>query len=186
MEGDPAFLPQCAIQEVFQSTPSAWRETLSCFSEISGISISIHSLRMEGDLFVDGTADFIRISIHSLRMEGDLLQSAIRRFSMVYFNPLPPHGGRPVADVQCKAAETYFNPLPPHGGRRKPALYLRLTQSFQSTPSAWRETENGGCIRYACSFQSTPSAWRETFFILVNSADISDFNPLPPHGGRPD
>ena len=44
---------------------------MSCFSEISGISISIHSLRMEGDLFVDGTADFIRISIHSLRMEGD-------------------------------------------------------------------------------------------------------------------
>ena len=162
--GRPCIILVMSAFSPFQSTPSAWRETrcnIFCFVKLD-------------------------ISIHSLRMEGDLLQSAIRRFSMVYFNPLPPHGGRPVADVQCKAAETYFNPLPPHGGRRKPALYLRLTQSFQSTPSAWRETENGGCIRYACSFQSTPSAWRETFFILVNSADISDFNPLPPHGGRPD
>ena len=36
----------------------------------------------------------VGISIHSLRMEGDLL----REFIVIYifhFNPLPPHGGRP-------------------------------------------------------------------------------------------
>ena len=33
----------------FQSTPSAWRETLGAFDEIGVYSISIHSLRMEGD-----------------------------------------------------------------------------------------------------------------------------------------
>ena len=33
--------------------------------------ISIHSLRMEGDLYPYGYSDASDISIHSLRMEGD-------------------------------------------------------------------------------------------------------------------
>ena len=57
---------------LFQSTPSAWRETGNFFYLIHNIVISIHSLRMEGD--------------------RDRLTAA-RRF--LYFNPHPPHGGRP-------------------------------------------------------------------------------------------
>ena len=34
-------------------------------------------------------------------------------------------------------------------------------------------------------FQSTPSAWRETCPQWIRSAADVDFNPLPPHGGRP-
>ena len=34
------------------------------------------------------------ISIHSLRMEGDVEKATVIRFSK-NFNPLPPHGGRP-------------------------------------------------------------------------------------------
>ena len=34
---------------VFQSTPSAWRETSSPICNVRLIQISIHSLRMEGD-----------------------------------------------------------------------------------------------------------------------------------------
>ena len=33
-------------------------------------------------------------------------------------------------------------------------------------------------------FQSTPSAWRETYFVIITIALWSNFNPLPPHGGR--
>ena len=33
----------------FQSTPSAWRETLFHVLQVPDASISIHSLRMEGD-----------------------------------------------------------------------------------------------------------------------------------------
>ena len=33
-------------------------------------------------------------------------------------------------------------------------------------------------------FQSTPSAWRETERTMEEVAVTSDFNPLPPHGGR--
>ncbi|CDE12002.1 unknown [Ruminococcus sp. CAG:330] len=35
------------------------------------------------------------------------------------------------------------------------------------------------------SFQSTPSVWRETFPDLSPKVPISNFNPLPPCGGRP-
>ena len=33
-----------------------------------------------------------------------------------------------------------FNPLPPHGGRHWIKVTLLESFSFQSTPSAWRET----------------------------------------------
>ena len=58
---------------LFQSTPSAWRETLLLDPAYRIIVISIHSLRMEGDpwnIFFSMHRHFI--SIHSLRMEGDI------------------------------------------------------------------------------------------------------------------
>ena len=60
---------------LFQSTPSAWRETYFEGIENDFADISIHSLRMEGDLFRRHSPARIR-----------------------YFNPLPPHGGRLAAD----------------------------------------------------------------------------------------
>ena len=36
-----------------------------------------------------------------------------------------------------------------------------------------------------CTFQSTPSAWRETCCSGERCQQLSHFNPLPPHGGRP-
>ena len=102
---------------VFQSTPSAWRETARFYPHTNlhrnfnplpphggrqygfmlfsrGRDISIHSLRMEGDDRIWLGAGTIHISIHSLRMEGDDAESQV--FSRIF--------------------------------------------SFQSTPSAWRET----------------------------------------------
>ena len=56
----------------FQSTPSAWRDTSPGRIDRKHDDISIHSLRMEGDhdsldVVISGKV----ISIHSLRMEGD-------------------------------------------------------------------------------------------------------------------
>ena len=146
----------------FQSTPSAWRETVSLLFFSVCVPISIHSLRMEGDQIFHSVYNIVQdfnplpphggrrrcsksatsssrfqstpsawrettrrpytrthrqeISIHSLRMEGDFLF----------------HNG--VSNV------FYFNPLPPHGGRPGISFILFTILSFQSTPSAWRET----------------------------------------------
>ena len=148
-------------QPIFQSTPSVWRETYNASEYDLMWGISIHSLRMEGDGAITTPGYVGDISIHSLRMEGDSRHCA------------------------CGRSQLHFNPLPPHGGRL-PFSNRRFTDStFQSTPSAWRETHwhNGQSITR--QFQSTPSAWRETSQVLGVDLSGDYFNPLPPHGGRP-
>ena len=56
----------------FLSTPSGWRATAVDMETDAKIRISIHALRVEGDLmllFVE--AGETEISIHALRVEGD-------------------------------------------------------------------------------------------------------------------
>ena len=119
MEGDMATSYVPSGTSLFQSTPSAWRETeivptlrlskyisihslrmegdVSFLLRFQSMCISIHSLRMEGDykIVLNGTYG-ISISIHSLRMEGDK-ETFVSGARTRHFNPLPPHGGRPGA-----------------------------------------------------------------------------------------
>ena len=73
----------------FQSTPSVWRETLTTSGSTLPSSISIHSLRVEGDRFLCFRSSIEIISIHSLRVEGDCSLRTQQPRS-TYFNPLPP------------------------------------------------------------------------------------------------
>ena len=129
--------------------------------------------------------------------------------NILYFNPLPPHGGRQYLPLYTPSFTCYFNPLPPHGGRHCDVKICLFFFAFQSTPSAWRETlqfydfhfipfiisihslRMEGDLTYFLTqyrfyqFQSTPSAWRETSRTVFCLARRFNFNPLPPHGGRP-
>ena len=78
--------------------------------------ISIHSLRMEGDLYPYGYSDASDISIHSLRMEGDLEYLFFSTSQIISIHSLRMEG-----DMADKNTKT-------------------LDITFQSTPSAWRET----------------------------------------------
>ena len=102
-----------------------------------------------------------RISIHSLRMEGDVLQ-VVGQSTGHHFNPLPPYGGRPSCSHRTQFAGCHFNPLPPYGGRLLSAVFMTILSVFQSTPSVWRETDANQCGADDNVFQSTPSVWRET------------------------
>ncbi len=150
------------------------------------------------------------ISIHSLRVEGDSLVYSYK-FPEKYFNPLPPCGGR-LSTFCVWYSMFYFNPLPPCGGRLGISPYAVNCVLFQSTPSVWRETfptcrpkcqfpisihflrVEGDRITTKCicvrgtisihslrvegdthtefakidrsSFQSTPSVWRETVNLI--------------------
>ena len=50
MEGDYRRCGDCNAYLGFQSTPSAWRETDRIHDGRNSEAISIHSLRMEGDI----------------------------------------------------------------------------------------------------------------------------------------
>ena len=111
-----------------------------CFSMFfAGFYISIHSLRMEGDRITDSPEGVLIISIHSLRMEGDYTNAGTST-RQCDFNPLPPHGGRLGDPGGLELPRNHFNPLPPHGGRPLDSVEYRQAFIFQSTPSAWRET----------------------------------------------
>ena len=69
--------PSPTWEASFQSTPSAWRETCDNIRSYFSIGISIHSLRMEGDFLAFHFRCNSRISIHSLRMEGDGLSFSL-------------------------------------------------------------------------------------------------------------
>ena len=162
MEGDQQNGIYQGGRMLFQSTPSAWRETTDFFTEFfpkrhfNPLPPHGGRLRCFQNILLMFT-----ISIHSLRMEGDHATRTVI-FSTSNFNPLPPHGGRQV--------------------KKMPTLY---DLTFQSTPSAWRETQShvvytdgkyisihslrmeGDISKDKNSqaydpFQSTPSAWRET------------------------
>ena len=140
MEGDLRVSEITDITDVFQSTPSAWRETMRTAQYLSGTRrISIHSLRMEGDYPWKITESPGCISIHSLRMEGDLFYAAeFFRCRIISIHSLRMEGD----DMRVLV-------FPPD-----------------------------------CTFQSTPSAWRETSRVSSYAVLAKDFNPLPPHGGR--
>ena len=141
MEGDrdaPDAIPK---PSVFQSTPSAWRETRPV---------------------------------------------AVLSNGKIYFNPLPPHGGR--HPERC--TPPYWQGISIHSlrmeGDENIPECVQGDNGFQSTPSAWRETTLSAADMADWTFQSTPSAWRETLEGHCSEQSISHFNPLPPHGGRHD
>ena len=124
----------------FQSTPSAWRETLTQHRFASHCVISIHSLRMEGDpdcTKQSGSRNPFQSTPSAWRETPEITDNGAQR---KYFNPLPPHGGRHLFSNNTVFSSGNFNPLPPHGGR---LVYY--------------------CIDYLAGYH---------------------FNPHPPHGGR--
>ena len=134
--------PDCNVDVVriagFQSTPSARRATM----------------------FIGNFAVTRFISIHALREEGDFTAHKSKT-AMVYFNPRPPRGGRP---------------LPPDQDRSD--------SRFQSTPSARRATKISHTI--SISLFISIHALREegdSNHIIIGRKGL-DFNPRPPRGGR--
>ena len=73
----------------------------------------------------------------------------------------------------------YFNPLPPHGGRHINNENSKYSSSFQSTPSAWRETTRQRIGTTNIAFQSTPSAWRETDLKTGDICGYNEFQSTP-------
>ena len=128
--------------------------------ELSDGTISIHSLRVEGDSDIRKRADGLCISIHSLRVEGDVV-------------------GRPSG-----SHSKYFNPLPPCGGRQHTGWRSAGRRKFQSTPSVWRETRDDRWIELSITISIHSLRVEGDHRMPHNASHTPYFNPLPPCGGR--
>ena len=139
MEGDPRGRFRRTGIVIFQSTPSAWRET---FFKARRINFGV-------------------ISIHSLRMEGDRTHTSLTR-SRCHFNPLPPHGGRRI----CKRRQfpgSVFQSTPSAWREtvQKECTPPPICISIHSLRMEGDPTDKIADLEQKL-FQSTPSAWRET------------------------
>ena len=145
---------------LFQSTPSAWRETVS--EKAAGIS-------------------------HRFQSTPSAWRETIQTYTALptdEFQSTPSAWRETDSASRIFSPSSHFNPLPPHGGRQNDSGYTLVPNEFQSTPSAWRETIYDRIVGSKSTFQSTPSAWRETWRTTRPSLTRLYFNPLPPHGGR--
>ena len=196
---------QMRQRRTFLSTPSARRATQLVGVLSSGLSISIHALREEGDYEILANAAKTDISIHALREEGDDPTSE-RYIPSNYFYPRPPRGGRPPygaahehqgsisihalreegdpARSTRSTSRSYFYPRPPRGGRRRPWNERKAANEFLSTPSARRATIPKGNGHGLLPFLSTPSARRATSPLCLIRQQPYNFYPRPPRGGR--
>ena len=230
VEGD-TFPSQSHFSRIqFLSTPSGWRATstqqfllflLRNFyprppgggrhkvgrSELYSVPISIHALRVEGDLEIChslaivhkflstpsgwratasacGSAIGSIISIHALRVEGD---QRVADIDILYgnFYPRPPGGGR-LHPVRVDDADVLdFYPRPPGGGRPSKHRHKFRNIIFLSTPSGWRATSVFAIMQSSTvTFLSTPSGWRATPTCWRRRSPARYFYPRPPGGGR--
>ena len=138
---------------------------------------------MEGDCFVLCGKWSFDISIHSLRMEGDMYLRS-NSSSSAEFQSTPSAWRETLFLHSCFHFSFHFNPLPPHGGRPTSLAVPSALTVFQSTPSTRRETSRYARMTARLTFQSTPSTRRETYVPGISSEAVHHFNPLPPHGGR--
>ena len=138
--GRPVTYSNDLIDVRFQSTPSVWRETAADGSSYSALPcISIHSLRVEGDILgvletrwhiiFQSTPSVWRetgenhavcivysISIHSLRVEGDRSFHNFG-FRSKKFQSTPSVWRETSGATRLRTGGKNFNPLPPCGGR---------------------------------------------------------------------
>ena len=77
MEGDLKITVDTADHKLFLSTPSGWRATGDGFVLEQGYNVSIHALRVEGDILHYAPNNWKTISIHALRVEGVVASSHI-------------------------------------------------------------------------------------------------------------
>src|SRR5699024_6287448 len=126
------------------------------------LAISIHALRGEGDVEPEIDWSEPLISIHALRGEGDPCWWQIV-FSMIYFYPRPPWGGRRRHDRRSKKIATISIHALRGEGDSVPFLAAVSIWRFLSTPSVGRATRvcyNKG--KKSLQFLSTPSVGRAT------------------------
>ena len=190
---------------VFQSTPSAWRETTLREKKILALIISIHSLRVEGDglhILADtrvkhfnplpprggrlpyerfcGT--YIMISIHSLRVEGDFNRIAACEIVVISIHSLRVEGDIKRLD-HSERQRISIHSLRVEGDPGNMCYNINKIR-FQSTPSAWRETvyrrqkrQRTSISIHSLRVEGDDKAYKPSFA-------SGYFNPLPPRGGR--
>ena len=126
----------------------------------TGMEISIHALREEGDPNRLHRWRVWVISIHALREEGDICCKLLIG-SQNNFYPRPPRGGRH-RYLSGLSPDRNFYPRPPRGGRHLSFAPVSWMSYFYPRPPRGGRQRRRCCRSQQPEFLSTPSARRAT------------------------
>ncbi len=146
------------------------------------VSISIHTLRAEGDYKEAISFDALYISIHTLRAEGDL--SLIHSFINGFKFQSTPSGRRVTANVFVpdETEEISIHTLRAEGDAGNTSKQNTHLISIH-TLRAEGDNLTSQLLANVCLFQSTPSGRRVTRRRPSARSGTTYFNPHPPGGG---
>ena len=150
---------------------------------VSEIIISIHALRVEGDLYI--VAFIAEKSDFYPRPPGGgrpmRCSVSLRRF---YFYPRPPGGGRP-SWTKCKTRQKDFYPRPPGGGRQCSPVFFRFPRRyFYPRPPGGGRPASTAFKPSAPYFYPRPPGGGRRLGIYHRCPALPYFYPRPPGGGR--
>ena len=157
-----------------------------CSGSRFGSIISIHALREEGDVSRHHhAAEAEHISIHALREEGDILIEAPELAAAVFLSTPSVRRTTSRRPTTVPARSSHFYPRPPRGGRRR--LYRQIDRRSAISIHALREEGDGRWMQAASPHPISIHALREEgdAATLTLKAQIENFYPRPPRGGRP-
>ena len=182
--GDPLLWAVFSTGKIFQPTPPAQGATPGIYEPVIGSRISTHAPRTGGDDSLvagnRGSAEF---------QPTPPAQGAT--FCLLHLQMgkgISTHAPRTGGDTEVSHGSwsyTNFNPRPPHRGRPMCSDGTRQTYEFQPTPPAQGATQ-AGHQRYLHQHISThaPRTGGD-IGVFATDQDGRDFNPRPPHRGRP-
>ena len=117
VEGDSSAAVSLVLKSLFLSTPSGWRATVVTALFLSRAITFLSTPSGWRATVKRGSAlAHVGISIHALRVEGDVASGSAGRSYVSNFYPRPPGGGRP-GHTGTVAPLQHFYPRPPGGGR---------------------------------------------------------------------
>ena len=167
----------------FQSTPSVWRETLSFVTNPFSLTISIHSLRMEGDNRYD-SAVYKRELFQSTPSVWRETFTSYDNLHPITFQSTPSVWRETLVDIVRRLCYNNFNPLPPYGGRLQPRRWVG-EREFISIHSLRMEGDFVfifSLLQFNISIHSLRMEGDN--YRNPGKARNENFNPLPPYGGR--
>ena len=183
--GRPTNSKKSSASWQFLSTPSAWRATIDLYvtANANALFLSTPSA-WRATLNTLYASLQVVISIHALRMEGDLFTVCNRIALFLDFYPRPPHGGR-LFDVIMGLGQSLFLSTPSAWRATLRLWGLLIYLLFLSTPSAWRATTMPlARPAVAFYFYPRPPHGGRPFDLQDFHFHPCNFYPRPPHGGR--
>ena len=148
----------------------------------SETGISIHALRVEGDIPIHVLRDHVEISIHALRVEGDGVSGCDSQRGPISIHALRVEGDEDHKVIE--AGKRNFYPRPPGGGRQDHKVIEAGKRNFYPRPPGGGRPYIGQTNTLTLPISIHALRVEGDRGYAGNDSGDRNFYPRPPGGGR--